>query len=123
MAGSESTDAKPALATLPPETGTVTGEEEETTLWSGDGVLYEFGERQWRERGKGELRVNRGPGRPARFVMRGRVLRLIMNARLWPDMKVTRMDGGKVGASAPASATTLGSITVPLHSVGRGSEC
>ena len=83
---------------MPPETETVTGEEDEQTLWSGEGTLYTFDANgQWRERGKGEMKINRGPGRPARFVMRQRgYLRLLMNAYLWPEMKVTPMDGGKV---------------------------
>ena len=96
---------KPALATLPPELETVTGEEDEKTLWSGEGSLYEFdAARSWKERGKGELRINRGPGRPARFVMRQRGHhRLLMNANLWPQMKVTPMDGGKVNTRAFAA--------------------
>ena len=33
----------------------------------------------------------------ARMVMRSKgQLRLLMNANLWPDMKITPMDGGKV---------------------------
>lgn len=69
-------------------------------LWSGEGTLYEF-EGSWKERGKGELRINKAPSRPARFVMRQRGQhRLLMNANLWADMKVTPMDGGKVGLSA-----------------------
>ncbi len=61
--GSAQPDVKPALATLPPETQTVTGEEEEDTRWSGEGSLYEFSaERTWKERGKGELKINRAPG-------------------------------------------------------------
>ena len=83
---------------LPPETETVTGEEDETQLWAGEGTLYEFTPPQsWKERGKGEMRINKGAGRPARFVLRQRGHhRLLMNANLWPDMKVTKMDGGKV---------------------------
>ena len=67
-------------------------------LWSGEGSLYEFdAAKAWKERGKGELRINRAPGRTARFVMRQKGQhRLLMNANLWPLMKVTPMDGGKV---------------------------
>jgi len=102
-------DVKPALATLPPETQTVTGEEEEDTRWSGEGSLYEFSaERAWKERGKGELKINRASGRPARFVMRQRGNhRLLMNANLWPEMKVTPMDGGK-GATFPVVNSAQG---------------
>lgn len=103
-------DVKPALAALPPETQTVTGEEEEDTRWSGEGSLYEFSaERAWKERGKGELKINQAPGRPARFVMRQRGNhRLLMNANLWAEMKVTPMDGGK-GATFPVVNSAQGS--------------
>lgn len=41
----------------------MTGEEEEDTRWSGEGSLYEFSaERAWKERGKGELKINRASG-------------------------------------------------------------
>ncbi len=87
---------KPALAVLPPELETVTGEEDEQVLWSGEGTLYEF-DQTWKERGKGELKINKGPGRAARFVMRQKGQhRLLMNANLWAEMKATPMDGGKV---------------------------
>lgn len=94
----EADNTKPALATLPPELETKTGEEDEAVLWSGEGSLYEFdAAKAWKERGKGDLKINRAPGRPARFVMRQRGQhRLLMNANLWPQMKVTQMDGGKV---------------------------
>ena len=78
----------------------MTGEEDEQNLWAGEGTLYEF-DQTWKERGKGELRINRGQGRAARFVMRQKGHhRLLMNANLWAEMKATPMDGGKVGASA-----------------------
>ena len=71
------------------------------SMWAhvraGDGVLFEFIEAQWRERGRGELRVNVGGGGQARLVMRQRGnLRLLLNANLFPGMKHTPMDGGKV---------------------------
>ena len=65
---------------------------------AGDGVLFEFIDAQWRERGRGELRVNVAGGGQARLVMRQRGnLRLLLNANLFPGMKLTPMDGGKVG--------------------------
>ena len=65
---------------------------------AGDGVLFEYIEAQWRERGRGELRVNVAGGGQARLVMRQRGnLRLLLNANLFPGMKLTPMDGGKVG--------------------------
>lgn len=67
----------------------------------GDGTLFEYDEkRQWRERGRGEMRVNVANNGQARLVMRSKGnLRLLLNANLWPDMKITLMDGGKVCAS------------------------
>ncbi|KAK9820144.1 hypothetical protein WJX72_006625 [[Myrmecia] bisecta] len=79
------------------EEAAVTGEEDETGVFTGDGVLYEFDEaKQWRERGRGELHVNRAASGQARLVMRQKGnLRLLLNANLFPEMTVTTMDGGK----------------------------
>jgi hypothetical protein len=35
----------------------VTGEEDEQTVWSADGTLFEFGSNGWKERGRGQARV------------------------------------------------------------------
>ena len=52
--------ARPAVALA--EEPTVTGEEDEQAVFTGDGVLYEFDDsKQWRERGRGEMKVNVGP--------------------------------------------------------------
>ncbi|KAL6768931.1 NUP50B [Auxenochlorella protothecoides x Auxenochlorella symbiontica] len=86
------------VASLPAEVPQATGEEDETTVFSGDGVLFEFdASKQWRERGSGEMRVNLGKeSKQGRLVMRQRGnLRLLMNANLWPDMPAARMEGGK----------------------------
>lgn len=123
---------------------------------AGEGVLYEYDEGgQWRERGRGEMRVNVaegsgqvrgkgfvtgfivsvgpfcGPGHDqvtlkclpelsmtsmpaqARLVMRSKgQLRLLMNANLWPDMRATPMDGGKVRPRLPSS---LGELARVMH--------
>jgi len=76
-----------------------TGEESESTLFSGEGSLYEYvsvGEKNiWQERGKGEMRINVEDGK-ARMIMRARgVLRLLLNARLWVGMKFTIMDNNR----------------------------
>ncbi|KAK6912102.1 Ran binding domain [Dillenia turbinata] len=72
-----------------------TGEENEKAVFTADSVLFEFIDDGWKERGKGELKLNisaMGSGR-ARLVMRARGnLRLILNANLYPDMKLTNMD-------------------------------
>eukprot|EP00268_Persea_americana_P038674 TRINITY_DN382_c0_g2_i1.p1 TRINITY_DN382_c0_g2~~TRINITY_DN382_c0_g2_i1.p1 ORF type:complete len:424 (-),score=113.15 TRINITY_DN382_c0_g2_i1:508-1779(-) len=75
---------------------TETGEENEKIVFSiADAVLFEYLDGGWKERGKGELKVNistKGPER-ARLVMRARGnYRLILNANLYPDMKLTNMD-------------------------------
>ncbi|CAK9174633.1 unnamed protein product [Ilex paraguariensis] len=72
-----------------------TGEENEKAVFTADSVLFEFLDGGWKERGKGELKVNVptiGTGK-ARLVMRARGnYRLILNASLYPDMKLTNMD-------------------------------
>ncbi|PSR96847.1 Nuclear pore complex protein like [Actinidia chinensis var. chinensis] len=72
-----------------------TGEENEKSVFTADSVLFEFVEGGWKERGKGELKVNvsaTGTGK-ARLVMRAKGLyRLILNASLYPDMKLTNME-------------------------------
>ncbi|KAL6497046.1 hypothetical protein OROGR_028975 [Orobanche gracilis] len=95
-----------------------TGEENEKAVFSADSVLFEFIDGGWKERGKGELKVNvstTGTGK-ARLVMRARGnYRLILNANLFPGMKLTNMekkgitfacvnsaDEGKVGLSTIA---------------------
>ncbi|KAL7099835.1 hypothetical protein ACP275_09G111400 [Erythranthe tilingii] len=72
-----------------------TGEEDEVAVFTADSVLFEFIDGGWKERGKGELKVNVssvGTGK-ARLVMRARGnFRLILNASIFPDMKLTNMD-------------------------------
>ncbi|XP_038693961.1 nuclear pore complex protein NUP50A isoform X2 [Tripterygium wilfordii] len=77
------------------EVAVETGEENERVVFSADSVLFEFTDKSWKERGKGEVKVNAsttGIDR-ARLVMRARGnYRLILNASLYPDMKLTNMD-------------------------------
>ncbi|XP_059640678.1 nuclear pore complex protein NUP50A-like [Cornus florida] len=72
-----------------------TGEENEKAAFTADSVLFEFFDGGWKERGKGELKVNvatTGEGK-ARLVMRARGnYRLILNASLYADMKLTNME-------------------------------
>ncbi|GMI73193.1 hypothetical protein like AT1G52380 [Hibiscus trionum] len=81
----------PAMQEVPVETG----EENEKVVFSADTMLFEFIDGGWKERGKGELKVNvstTGVER-ARLLMRARGnYRLILNASLYPDMKLTNMD-------------------------------
>ncbi|KHN44131.1 nuclear pore complex protein NUP50A-like [Glycine soja] len=71
-----------------------TGEENEKVVFNADSVLFEFADGSWKERGKGELKVNvASETKKARLLMRSKGnYRLILNARLYPDMKLTNMD-------------------------------
>ncbi|KAL5156574.1 Nuclear pore complex protein NUP50A [Glycine soja] len=71
-----------------------TGEENEEVVFNADSVLFEFADGSWKERGKGELKVNvSSETKKARLLMRSKGnFRLILNARLYPDMKLTNMD-------------------------------
>ncbi|KAL3633026.1 hypothetical protein CASFOL_026010 [Castilleja foliolosa] len=77
------------------EVSVETGEENEKAVFTADSALFEFTDGSWKERGKGELKVNVptiGAGK-ARLVMRARGnYRLILNASLFPDMKLTNME-------------------------------
>jgi Ran-binding protein 3 len=98
----ESTPAetKPVI-TLQQEDVT-TGEEDEEVVFTTDGALYEFvteegkGGAAWKERGRGEMRLNRGKDGGARMVMRAKGnYRLILNAAMWRGQTFTKMEGGK----------------------------
>ncbi|CAA7398882.1 unnamed protein product [Spirodela intermedia] len=83
-----------ATATLQ-EVPIETGEENERPVFSADAVLFEYLDRGWKERGKGELKVNisTAGAEKARLVMRARGnFRLILNASLYPDMSLTAME-------------------------------
>lgn len=72
-----------------------TGEENEKSVFTADSVLFEFAEGGWKERGKGELKVNVliNGTRKARLLMRTKGnYRLILNASLYPDMKLANME-------------------------------
>lgn len=72
-----------------------TGEENERVVFSADSVLFEYVEGSWKERGKGEIKVNVSTtgNEKARLLMRTRGnYRLILNAGLYPEMKLTNMD-------------------------------
>lgn len=72
-----------------------TGEENEMAVFTADAALFEFLDGGWKERGKGELKVNvlTTGTKKARLVMRARGnYRLILNASIFPDMKLTNMD-------------------------------
>jgi Ran-binding protein 3 len=112
-AAPESTPAetKPVI-TLQQEDVT-TGEEDEEVLFTTDGALYEFVTEEgkapsWKERGRGEMRLNRGKDGGARMVMRAKGnYRLILNAAMWKGQTFTKMEGGK-GLSFPCKNAVNG---------------
>ncbi|KAG7594970.1 Ran binding domain [Arabidopsis thaliana x Arabidopsis arenosa] len=76
------------------EVSTETGEENEKVAFSADSIVFEYLDGGWKERGKGELKVNvSSNGGKARLVMRAKGnYRLILNASLYPEMKLAAMD-------------------------------
>nr|GMC50061.1 nuclear pore complex protein NUP50A [Ipomoea batatas]GMC73309.1 nuclear pore complex protein NUP50A [Ipomoea batatas] len=71
------------------------GEENEKPVFTADSVLFEYLDGGWKERGKGEIKVNVSTTevKKARLVMRSRGnYRLILNANLFPEMKLANMD-------------------------------
>ncbi|KAI4355672.1 hypothetical protein L6164_004421 [Bauhinia variegata] len=85
-----------------------TGEENEKVVFNADSILFEFADGGWKERGKGELKVNvtTSGTEKARLLMRARGnYRLILNARLYPEIKLTNMDKKGVTFACINSAT------------------
>ncbi|XP_050380870.1 nuclear pore complex protein NUP50A-like [Argentina anserina] len=82
---------------IPPmqEVAVETGEENEKAVFTADAVLFEFIDGGWKERGKGDLKVNvsESGADKARLVMRAKGIRkVILNASLYPDMKLANME-------------------------------
>ncbi|CAN6342371.1 unnamed protein product [Urochloa humidicola] len=96
LATSGEAPKKFAMAEGPVETG----EENEKAVFTADSALYEYLDGGWKERGKGELKLNvpvAGDER-ARLVMRTKGnYRLVLNASLYDDMSLKDMD--KKGAT------------------------
>ncbi|XP_074563502.1 nuclear pore complex protein NUP50A-like [Curcuma longa] len=72
-----------------------TGEENEKAVFAADAIMYEYMDGGWKERGKGELKLNVSvsDAEKARLVMRAKGnFRLILNASIYPDMSLTNMD-------------------------------
>ncbi|XP_077210928.1 nuclear pore complex protein NUP50B-like [Tasmannia lanceolata] len=106
---------QPSMQEVPVETG----EENEKAVFTNDAVLFEYIKGGWKERGKGELKVNvstTGSER-ARLVMRARGnYRLILNASLYPDMKLTSMEKRGITFACMNSASEVkdGLVTFAL---------
>ncbi|TMW96982.1 hypothetical protein EJD97_006438 [Solanum chilense] len=95
-----------------------TGEENEKPVFAADSVLFEYLNGGWKERGKGELKVNvstTGEGK-GRLVMRTKGnYRLILNASLFPEMKLANMDKrGVTFACFNSAADGKGLSTIAL---------
>jgi Ran-binding protein 3 len=72
-----------------------TGEENEKAVFTAESALYEYLDGGWKERGKGELKLNVpiSGGERARLVMRTKGnYRLVLNASLYDDMSLKDMD-------------------------------
>ncbi|KAL5231295.1 hypothetical protein ABZP36_030071 [Zizania latifolia] len=102
-ASNNGSSSSPALATSAeapkkfamPEGPVETGEENEKAVFTADSALYEYLDGGWKERGKGELKLNipESGGERSRLVMRAKGnYRLILNASLYKDMSMKDMD-------------------------------
>ncbi|KAL0661348.1 hypothetical protein Bca4012_098185 [Brassica carinata] len=94
--GASLTKKSESSSGFPPkqEVSVETGEENEEAAFSADSIMFEYLDGGWRERGKGEVKVNvSSNGDKARLVMRAKGnYRLILNASLYPEMKLASMD-------------------------------
>ncbi|CAN6337934.1 unnamed protein product [Urochloa humidicola] len=91
LATSGEAPKKFAMAEGPVETG----EENEKAVFTADSALYEYLDGGWKERGKGELKLNVpvSGGQRARLVMRTKGnYRLVLNASLYDDISLKDMD-------------------------------
>jgi Ran-binding protein 3 len=91
LATSGEAPKKFAMAEGPVETG----EENEKAVFTADSALYEYLDGGWKERGKGEVKLNVpvSGGERARLVMRTKGnYRLVLNASLYDDMSLKDMD-------------------------------
>ncbi|XP_074571809.1 nuclear pore complex protein NUP50B-like [Curcuma longa] len=89
------TDTSKSLKLSKQETPLETGEENEEAVFTADAIMFEYMDGGWKERGKGELKLNVSVSdtEKARLVMRAKGnFRLILNASLYPDMSLTNMD-------------------------------
>ncbi|KAL9677962.1 hypothetical protein QQ045_015800 [Rhodiola kirilowii] len=97
------------------EVPTETGEENETAVFSANSALFEYHDGGWKERGRGEVKVNVSTleGSKARLVMRTKGnYRLILNASLYPEMKLTYMDKkGITFACINSNGEEIGSLS------------
>lgn len=107
-------ETKPVIALQ--EEAVTTGEEDEECIFTTEGALYEFVMEEgkapsWKERGRGEMRLNLGKAGGARMIMRAKGnYRLILNAAMWKGQTFTKMEGGK-GLSFPCKNAVAGPVS------------
>nr|CAG4651865.1 EOG090X078K [Triops cancriformis] len=87
------------------EVAVVTGEEDESNVLQVSCKLYAFDKGNWVERGAGPLRLNDKLGSStnlqSRLVMRAQgTLRLILNTKLWPEMKLEKVSTKSIRITA-----------------------
>ncbi|GAQ89751.1 nucleoporin 50 kDabarA [Klebsormidium nitens] len=126
--GGGSSLPQPAPVVQLTEVKVETGEEKETAAFAADATLYEFAG-GWKERGKGEVRVNvpADGAQRARLVMRARGnLRLLLNAHIYPGLKLSRMDGRGVSFAvvnhAGEAGGGMGTWAVRMKDAGTAAE-
>lgn len=84
-------DFKPIIP-LPDEVPVTTGEENEETLFSGRAKLYRFAEKEWKERGIGNIKLLKNDEGKVRLLMRReQVLKICANHMLREDMELSPM--------------------------------
>ncbi|XP_014610617.1 PREDICTED: E3 SUMO-protein ligase RanBP2-like [Polistes canadensis] len=77
---------------LPAEVKVKTGEEDETTLYCARAKLFRFVDKEWKERGIGNVKLLRNAEGKVRLLMRReQVLKICANHMLRPDMELTSM--------------------------------
>ncbi len=92
-----SPSTSPAQAGLAEEQAPHTGEEGETVLYDAEGTLFQFDDQEtktWRERGRGELRVNKAPNGGSSCCPVCSPACLALSAKIWSAR--TKMQVGKV---------------------------
>ncbi|OIW03832.1 hypothetical protein TanjilG_30108 [Lupinus angustifolius] len=84
-----------------------TGEEKEKVVFNAYSILFEYVDGSWKEKGKGDLKVNvTSETEKSRLLMRSKGnYRLILNARLYPEIKLTDMEKKGVTFACINSAT------------------
>uniref|UniRef100_A0A0K2VK57 Nuclear pore complex protein Nup153 n=1 Tax=Lepeophtheirus salmonis TaxID=72036 RepID=A0A0K2VK57_LEPSM len=85
-------DFKPIIP-LPEEVDVVTGEEEESTLFEDRSKLYRFVDKEWKERGIGQLKIlkHNATGKIRVIMRRDQTLKICANHHVLPDIHIEKM--------------------------------